>query len=108
MANTRGTTADTPPRAEMLRLRPLRERLEPDSPVCDEVLITPVPTTASELFRVLLGYSAGGGAGRQVTMTCPLVSSTASATIHLPPLRLSVSPIFGTFSLRVSSHAPSG
>ena len=45
---------------------------------------------------------------RQVTMTCPLVSTTAVATTHLPPLRVNVSPTFGTFSLSVSSHASSG
>jgi hypothetical protein len=42
-------------------------------------------------------------ARRQVTTTCPLVSVTAVATTHLPSLRHSVSPTFGTFSLSVSS-----
>jgi hypothetical protein len=51
---------------------------------------------------------AGLGAGRQVTMTCPLVSVTAVVTTHFPSLRHCVSPTFGTFSLSVSSHAPSG
>jgi len=52
--------------------------------------------------------TSGAGAGRQVTMTCPLSSSAAFATTHLPPLRLRVSPTFGTLALRASSHAPSG
>jgi len=32
-------------------------------------------------------------------MTCLLASVAAVATIHLPSLRVSVSPTFGTFSL---------
>ena len=51
---------------------------------------------------------AGLRARRQVTMTCPFGSTTAVATTHLPPLRVNVSPTFGTFSLSVSSHASSG
>jgi len=52
--------------------------------------------------------SAGLGARCQVTMTCRLVSTMVVATTHLPSLRVTVSPTFGTFAPSVSSHAPSG